>query len=88
MKQTLSQSANEGTVSPLRYSIKTRLANMPAAVALDIKQKVRKETGTTRSSMSRFLNEKASDPKHYMPATVLQAYAKHLAVRMEDLLNK
>lgn len=84
MKQTIGQSTTE---TRLRYNIKSRLAELTAAEALTIKQDVRKATKTTRSSMSRFLNEKKTD-KHYMPMNVLQAFAQKLQVTMEQLLNK
>lgn len=86
MKQTFSQTATK-SASPLRYNIKRRLAELEPARASSIKTQVRRACGTTRSSLSRYINEKKTSADN-MPVNVLQAFADQLGLHMEDLLNR
>lgn len=76
-----------GKASPLRYNVKRRLAELLEDEKNEILKTVRVECMISRSTMSRYLNEKKS-ANAIMPAVVLKSFAAAFGVHMEDLLNK
>ncbi len=82
----MKQNTCQKTSSPLRYNIKRRLAEMEGNRSLAIKRRVRQDCNLTRSSFSRYINERKSE-RNNMQMNVLLAFAEAFNVRMEDLIN-